>query len=116
MLDERDGPELEVLRHVIHGWEAVEPWIRYEELFRSDLHAAAFRVLMAHPTVQEAIEAADPGVADLIGRLATEEMHAEPFDAVVRLLTERARREVAELTARVASAADPAELLASSCG
>ena len=95
--EERDGPELEVLRHVVHDWESVEPWVRYEELFRSDLHAATFRVLMANPTVQEAIDAADPGVADLIGRLATEEMHHEAFDAVVRLLTEWARREVAEL-------------------
>ncbi len=112
VVDERDGPELEVLRHVIHGWDAVEPWIRYEELFLSDLHAAAFRVLMAHATVQEAIEAADPGVADLIGRLATEELQAEPFDAVVRLLMERTRREVAELTARVAAADDPTDLLA----
>ena len=66
---------------------------------------------MAHPTVQESIEAADPGVADLIGRLATEELQAEPFDAVVRLLTERARGEVAQLTTRVASAADPTPLL-----
>ena len=53
---------------------------------------------MAHPTVQEAIEAADPGVADLIGRLATEELQTEAPDAVVRLLTEWARQEVAELT------------------
>ena len=53
---------------------------------------------MAHPTVQEAIDAADPGVADLIGRLATEELQTEPFDAVARLLTEWARQEVAELT------------------
>jgi DNA primase len=110
-LDERDGPELEVLRHVVHDWPSVEPWIRYEQLFLSDLHAAAFRVLMAHPTVQEAIEAADPGVADLLGRLATEEQQADPFDAVVRLLTERARHEVAGLTARIASAEDPASLL-----
>jgi hypothetical protein len=96
--DERDGPELEVLRHVVHDWNGVEPWVRYEELFRSDLHAATFRILMAHPTVQEAIEAADPGVADLIGRLATEEQHTDAFDAVSRLLTEWARQEVAELT------------------
>jgi DNA primase len=95
---ERDGPELEVLRHVVHGWEAVEPWIRYEEVFRSELHAATFRVLMDHPTVQASIEAADPGVADLIGRLATEELHTQPFDAVTRLLTEWARQEVADLT------------------
>ena len=72
----------------------------------SDLHAAAFRILMAHATVQEAIDAADPGVADLIGRLATEELQAEPFDAVVRLLTEWARQEVAELTLEVGSADD----------
>jgi DNA primase len=96
--NERDGPELEVLRHVVHGWDAVEPWVRYEELFRSELHAAAFRILMAHATVQLAIEAADPGVADLIGRLATEELQTEPFDAVLRLLTEWVRREVADLT------------------
>jgi DNA primase len=111
VLDERDGPELEVLRHVVHDWPSVEPWIRYEELFLSELHAAAFRVLMAHPTVQEAIDAADPGVADLLGRLATEEQQAEPFDAVVRMLTERARHEVAGLTARIGSASDPGPLL-----
>jgi len=110
-LDERDGPELEVLRHVIHGWAAVEPWIRYEELFLSELHAAAFRVLMAHPTVPRAIEAADPGVADLLGRLATEELQAEPFDAVVRLLTERARRAVAQLSSEIGAADDPTELM-----
>ncbi|MGI8632377.1 MAG: hypothetical protein ACR2NA_07505, partial [Solirubrobacterales bacterium] len=109
--DERDGPELEVLRHVVHDWPSVEPWIRYEELFVSDLHAAVFRVLMAHPTVQGAIEAADPGVADLLARLATEEAQGEPFDAVIRLLTEPARREVSGLTARVASAPEPSELL-----
>ncbi len=109
--DERDGPELEVLRHVIHDWEAVEPWIRYEELFLGDLHAAAFRILMAHPTVRGAIEAADPGVADLLGRLATEEVQAEPFDAVVRLLTERARRAVSELSAQIASSNEPDPLM-----
>ncbi|MEO6318363.1 MAG: DNA primase [Acidimicrobiales bacterium] len=111
VLDERDGPELEVLRHVIHDWAAVEPWIRYEELFVSELHAAAFRILMAHPTVQGAIEAADPGVADLLGRLATEELQAEPFDAVMRLLTERARHAVAELSSQIGASADPTELM-----
>ena len=109
--DERDGPEVEVLRHVVHGWANVEPWIRYEELFHSDLHAAAFRILMEHPTVPGAIEAADPGVADLIGRLATEELQAEPFDAVVRLLSEWARRGATELAARIASSAEPTDLM-----
>jgi hypothetical protein len=57
-----------------------------------------FRILMAHPTVQEAIDVADPGVADLLGRLATDELQTTAFDAVTRLLTEWARVEVAELT------------------
>ncbi|MFL6206289.1 MAG: DNA primase [Acidimicrobiales bacterium] len=108
--EERDGPELEVLRHVVHDWESVEPWVRYEELFRSELHAATFRILMAHPTVQEAIEAADPGVADLIGRLATEEQHTSAFDAVTRLLTEWARQEVADLTLKARGDDAPALL------
>jgi hypothetical protein len=63
----------------------------------------AFRALMAHPTVPEAIDAADPGVADLLARLASEEVDSEPFDAVVRLLTERARHEVTAIVARVAA-------------
>ena len=70
---EKDGPELEVLRHVVHGWADVEHWIRYEDLFLSDLHTMAFRALMAHPTVHEAIEAAGPGVGELLARLAVEE-------------------------------------------
>ena len=107
-VDGRDGPELEVLRHVLHDWESVEPWIHYEDLFESDLHAMAFRALMAHPTVPEAIDAADPGVADLLARLAAEEVDSEPFDAVVRLLTERARHEVTSIVTRVA--AEPALL------
>jgi DNA primase len=101
--DTTEGPELEVLRHVLHDWAAVEPWIQYEELFEHDLHALAFRALMAHPTVPEAIEAADPAVADLLARLAAEEVDSEPFDAVVRLLTERARREVSALVTRIAA-------------
>jgi DNA primase len=112
MRDERDGPELEILRHVIHQWEAVEPWVRYEELFTSELHAATFRVLMDNPTVPDALRAADPGVADLLGRLATEELQAEPFDAVVRFLTERARGEVAQLAVRVAASPEDSGLLA----
>jgi DNA primase len=109
--EERDSPELEVLRHVVHAWEGVEPWILYEELFVGDLHARAFRALMAHPTVPEAIAAADPAVAELLTRLATEELTTEPFDAVVRMLTETARSEVRMLRAQVAARPDDLELL-----
>jgi DNA primase len=109
--EERDSPELEVLRHVVHAWEGVERWIAYEELFVDDLHARAFAELMAHPTVPGAIEAADPAVAELLTRLATEEVQTEPFDAVVRMLTETARSEVRLLRARVAAEPEDRELL-----
>lgn len=109
--DERDSPELEVLRHVVHAWEGVERWIAYEDLFVDDLHARAFAALMAHPTVPGAIAAADPAVAELLTRLATEEVQTEPFDAVVRMLTETARSEVRLLRARVAAEPDDLHLL-----
>jgi DNA primase len=109
--DERDSPELEVLRQVVHHWDAVEPWIRYAELFGSDLHARTFLALMAQPTVPEAIEAADPEVAELLTRLATEEAQAAPFDAVVRMLTELARREIAALRLQVGARPDDLEPL-----
>jgi DNA primase len=109
--EERDSPELEVLRHVVHAWEGVEPWVRYEELFVGDLHARAFRALMAHPTVPAAISTAEPAVAELLTRLATEELQTQPFDAVVRMLTETARSEVRLLRAEVAARPDDPELL-----
>jgi DNA primase len=109
--EERDNPELEVLRHVVHAWEGVEPWVHYEELFVGDLHARAFAALMASPTVPEAIAAADPAVADLLGRLATEEVQSKPFDAVVRMLTETARHEVRMLRTQIAAEPDDLELL-----
>jgi len=109
--EERDSPELEVLRQVVHHWDAVEPWVRYPELFSTDLHARAFLALMAHPTVPEAIDGADPDVAELLTRLATEEAQAEPFDAVVRMLTELARREIATLRVQIAAQPDDLEPL-----
>jgi DNA primase len=109
--DERDSPELEVLRHVVHDWPAVEPWVRYPELFGVDLHARAFLALMAHPTVPEAIAGGDPEVAELLTRLATEEAQAQPFDAVARMLTELARREISALRVQVAARPEDVELL-----
>ncbi len=109
--EERDSPELEVLRHVVHDWAGVEPWILYEDLFVGDLHARAFTALMAHATVPEAIAAADPAVAELLTRLATEEVATEPFDAVVRMLTETARSEVRMLRGQVAANPEDPELL-----
>jgi hypothetical protein len=85
--------------------------VRYPELFTSDLHARAFLTLMDHPTVPAAIDAAEPAVAELLTRLATEEAQAQPFDAVVRMLTELARRRVSALRTQVAAEPEDLELL-----
>src|SRR5690606_37526333 len=66
--------------------------------------------LMAHPTVTEAISAAETGVAELLTRLATEEVDSDAFDAVVRLLTEVARREMSGLPSRITADPEDAEL------
>lgn len=108
--EQRNSPELEVLRHVVHHWPTVEPWVRYPELFASDLNARAFLTLMEHATVQEAIVAADPTVAELLTRLATDEVESQPFDAVARLLTETARREAVALQPRMNEAPDDSRL------
>src|SRR3546814_2394576 len=66
---------------------------------------------MSHATVPEAIGAAEPEVAELITRLATEEAAPDPFDAVVRMLTETARREVASLAGAIAAEPEPADMM-----
>src|SRR3546814_14334931 len=66
---------------------------------------------MSHATVPEAIDAAEPEVAELITRLATEEAAPDPFDAVVRMLTETARREVASLAGAIAAEPEPADMM-----
>ena len=77
----------------VHDWAAVEPWVRYEALFADDLHAGGVpRARSPTPTCTRRSTAADPDVADLLARLAAEEVEAEPVDAVVRLLTRDAAR------------------------
>jgi hypothetical protein len=61
--------------------------------------------------VAEAIAAADPGVAELIARLATDEVDSQPFDAVRLMLLARAQHDVHGLTAQIGANPDDAELL-----
>jgi DNA primase len=95
---ERDSPELEVLRHAVWRWEEVSSWLD-ESLFVDEVHAAAFRALSTTDTLREAIDGADPQTAELLGRLGQEESESEPFETVVRLITETARRHVRRLSA-----------------
>ncbi len=104
------GPEVEALRHVIHSWDSVGSWV-HESLFAEPLHAAAFRELVGHDTVHEAIEGAHPAVAELISRLAVEDADSEPFDVVVRLVTEATRRSLAELRTHLVAHPEDVEAL-----
>ena len=47
--------------------------------------------------MHDAIDGADPAVAELISSLAVEDADSEPFDVVVRLVTEATRRALAGL-------------------
>ena len=105
-----DSPELEVLRHAVHNPEDVAEWLD-EVLFADEVHAAVYRTLAAASTVQEAVTDADPEAAELLGRLLVEDTDSDPLDAVFRLLTEAARREVGRLQLVARDASNPEEAL-----
>ncbi|MGH9247039.1 MAG: DNA primase [Acidimicrobiales bacterium] len=92
----RDTPETEVLRLAVHQPAAVADWLS-EDLFVGGMTLAAYRALAAASTFHEALDRADPEVAELLQRLAVEETDAEPTDVLARLVEEAARRGVAEV-------------------
>ena len=98
---DRDNPEVEALRHLIHAPDAIDPLLLLdpkasESLFVDERNLAAFRVLAAHGSVPDAIAAADPGAAELLVRLAVDETDSDPEDVVALLVREAARRAIAE--------------------
>lgn len=99
----RDTPEVELLRLLVSRpdeMEAWRPWLA-EVLFADELTLAALRALQATGSVREAAEAADPGAADLLARLAAEQTEADPQDVVVLLVREASRRAWRDLDARI---------------
>ncbi|MGH9245763.1 MAG: DNA primase [Acidimicrobiales bacterium] len=99
----RDSPETEALRLAIHRPADVARWLS-EGLFIEDRAVSAYRALAGAPTFHDAVERADPEVAELLQRLAVEETDAEPDDVVARLVEEAARREVRLFEAEVRQA------------
>ena len=92
-----DSPELEVLRHLLHSGDEIDGLLLAdpavtEQLFRSERNAAAFRAIASTSNAQAAIEAADPGAAEVLLRLALEETSSEPEEAVARLVQEAAEQ------------------------
>jgi DNA primase len=90
------GPELEALRLCIHRREEILGRLD-RPLFAHLLARTAFGVVIQAADVHEAIEQADPQVADLLQRLAVEESDADPDDVMIRLVERAVQRELADL-------------------
>ena len=105
-----DGPGLEVLLHAVHDPEAVGEWLD-AALFDDPVQRAAYEALLAADTHHEAVESASPEVADLLARLLVDDPTSQPFDAVRRLYTEVARREIAVVRLGAATATDGTQAL-----
>ena len=100
-----EGPELNALRLAISRPEAMAERL-HESMFTEDLHVAAFRALLAAETLHDAIEAADPGAASLLQRLAVEDTDAEPDDVVARLLDQAITRAIGDLERKTRDTVD----------
>jgi DNA primase len=107
----RERPALEALRHAVHDPAAVAEWLD-ERLFDDPVHRAAYHALLAADTHADALASAPDDVADLLARLMVVEPESEPFDAVRRLHTEVARREIAAVRLAGARDGDPEQALA----
>jgi DNA primase len=90
------GPELEALRLAVHAPHEVMHRLHHV-LFADELHLAAYRALTTAPDLHGAIQAADPGAASLLQRLAVEEVHADPDDVIDRLVHRAGERALHEL-------------------
>ncbi|HYZ98078.1 MAG TPA: DNA primase [Acidimicrobiales bacterium] len=108
---ERGGPAMEVLRHAVHDPGKVSQWLA-GTLFDDPVHRGAYEALLASDTHAAALASAPAPVANLLAQLVVEEPTSDPFDAVRRLLTEVARRQIGTLRLVSATSDDPAGTLA----
>ena len=86
------GPEVEALRLLVAQPDAIAGWLR-EALFDDGRCLAAYRALQASGgDVRAAVDATDPGAAELLRRVAAEDTEADAVDVVHRLLDMAATR------------------------
>jgi len=109
---QRDSPETEALRLMLADPGEITGLL-VEALFADDLNLAAYRALSSTPMLRDAVESADPPVADLLQRLAVEDTEAEVGDVIGRLVEEAASRELVIIQSEVA-VADDADVFARS--
>jgi DNA primase len=101
-----ERPSLMVLLLAVHQPEAVADLLD-EVLFTDEVELAAYRSLATSATLREAIEQADPDAAELLQRLAVEEVDVEAEDVLALLVGEAASRSVHELEAEARISPDP---------
>ena len=99
------GPEVEALRLAVNHPEQVADRL-HEVLFTGETASAAYSALGSAATLHDAIEAAPPDAAELLRRLAVEDVEADADDVMARLAREAADRAVAELEAEARVATD----------
>ena len=92
----RRGPELEALGLMAHRREEIDGLL-HESLFADELYAAAYVALRSAGSIGDALEAADPGAAGLLQRIAVEEAEADPVDVAALLARSAALRRLQDL-------------------
>jgi DNA primase len=97
------GPELEALRLAVHRRDEVIGRLE-APLFDHILARTTFSLLRESAGVHEAIDRADPQVADLLQRLAVEESDAHPDDVTIRLVERAVQKQLQELQAEMRQA------------
>lgn len=102
-MNNHDSPEIEALRLLVTRPTEIVGHLD-EVLFGDDLTLGAYRAMVAASSLREAIDLADPGAAELLGRIAVEDTEAEPADVVARLVEETAARELARIESQVRTA------------
>lgn len=109
------GPELEALRLAVHRRGEVVHRL-HEVLFDDELHLAAFRAIGSSANLRDSIEAADPGAAELLQRLAVEEAEADPDDVIDLLVHAAGARALHDLESEARTSEERALELAPTVG
>ena len=101
-----ESPSLLVLGLAVHQPESVADWL-HDVLFTDPVELAAYRALSGASTLHEAIETADPEAAELLQRLAVEEVEIEAGDVVSLLVAEAVGRALQQVEAEARATDDP---------
>lgn len=95
-----ETPASLALRLAVHEPELVVGLL-HEVLFVDPVHLGAYRALAGAATLHEAVATAEPEAAELLQRLAVEEVVADAEDVVARLVADVARAAHDELQAEL---------------